>query len=225
MIRQFKRVYKQFVKDLQEGKIKDVKNVEDAEKYVGLEKLKNELLEIEVYEKQQLIDFLKSFRKDVNDKNSIMVDKTDTLRQNLDAKKNGLKEKISQIVTELQNKIDAYTDATEKPEDAKEGEEEEIQKDEKMEELSRIFQLTDFKSDLEKITEVLDDRISKLKENLEAARASSTENYFNMLNTNDYYRNKKRIQDIQEIYNIYWEKIKKEIDAFIKLKNGEIQEI
>ena len=93
-----------------------------------------------------------------------------------------------------------------------------------MEELSRIFQLTDFKSDLEKITEVLDDRISKLKENLEAARASSTENYFNMLNTNDYYRNKKRIQDIQEIYNIYWEKIKKEIDASIKPKNGE-QEI
>ena len=93
-----------------------------------------------------------------------------------------------------------------------------------MEELSRIFQLTDFKSDLEKITEVLDDRISKLKENLEAARASSTENYFNMLNTNDYYRNKKRIQDIQEIYNIYWEKIKKEINASIKTKNGE-QEI
>ena len=94
-----------------------------------------------------------------------------------------------------------------------------------MEELSRIFQLTDFKSDLEKITEVLDDRISKLKENLEAARTSSTENYFNMLNTNDYYRNKKRIQDIQEIYNIYWEKIKKEIDASIKPKNGENQEI
>ena len=225
MIRNFKRTYKQFVNDLQSGKIKDVKNVEDSEKYVGLEKLKNDLLEIEVYEKQQLIDFLKVFRKDVGDKNSIMVDKTDTLRQNLDAKKNGLKEKISQIVTELQNKIDAYTDATEKPEDAKEGEEEEVQKDEKMEELSRIFQLTDFKSDLEKITEVLDDRISKLKENLEAARTSSTENYFNMLNTNDYYRNKKRIQDIQEIYNIYWEKIKKEIDASIKPKNGENQEI
>ena len=46
-----------------------------------------------------------------------------------------------------------------------------------------------------------------------------------MLNTNDYYRNKKRIQDIQEIYNIYWEKIKKEIDASIKPKNGENKEI
>ena len=51
MIRNFKRIYKQFVKDLQEGKIKDVKNIEDSEKYIRLEKLKNELLEIEVYEK------------------------------------------------------------------------------------------------------------------------------------------------------------------------------
>ena len=32
-----------------------------------------------------------------------------------------------------------------------------------MKELSGIFQLTYFKSDLEKISEVLDDRISKLK--------------------------------------------------------------
>ncbi len=63
--------------------------------------------------------------------------------------KNGLK---SQIVTELQNQIEAYIDATEKPEDAKEGEEEEIQKDEKKKELSGIFQLTVFKRDLEKIT-------------------------------------------------------------------------
>ncbi len=57
MIRNFKRTYKQFIKDLQKEKIKDVKNLEDSEKYFGLEKLKNHLLEIEVYEKKQLIDF------------------------------------------------------------------------------------------------------------------------------------------------------------------------
>ena len=51
-----------------------------------------------------------------------MVNKTNTLRQNLDAKKK-IKRKKSQIVTELQNKIDVYTDDSEKPEDAKEGEE------------------------------------------------------------------------------------------------------
>ncbi len=45
-------MYKQFIKDLQEGKIKNVKNIEDSEKYLGLEKLKNDLLEIELYEKK-----------------------------------------------------------------------------------------------------------------------------------------------------------------------------
>jgi len=221
MIREFKRKFKQFVADLKSGKITGVKSNEDAEKYIGLEKLKNDLLEIEVYEKQQLIDFLKAFKKDVADKNSIMVEKTDILRSNLDAKKNGLKEKIQTMVTELKNKTDAYLEIKDKPENEKEEGEEEVPRDEKMEELSELFQKTDFNSDLEKITEVLDDRISKLRDQLENARAQSTEKYFNDLNTNDYYRNKKRINDIQEIYNIYWDKIQKEINNVNKPKTEE----
>ena len=50
----------------------------------------------------------------------------------------------------------------------------------------------------------------------------TTENLFGELFTNDYYRNKKRIQDIQEIYDIYWDKIKKEIDTN-KAKNSSNQ--
>ncbi len=68
MIRNFKRTYKQFIKDLQKEKIKDVKNLEDSEKYFGLEKLKNHLLEIEIYEKKTINRFLKTFRNDVGDK-------------------------------------------------------------------------------------------------------------------------------------------------------------
>jgi len=221
MIRTFKRNFKQFVADLKSGKITGVKSNEDAEKYIGLEKLKNDLLEIEVYEKQQLIDFIKAFRKDVGDKNSIMVEKTDILRSNLDAKKNGLKEKIQNMVTELKNKTDAYAEIKDKPENEKEEGEEEVPRDEKMEELIELFQKTDFNSDLEKITEVLDDRISKLRDQLENARATSTETYFNNLNTNDYYRNKKRIDDIQQIYNIYWDKIQNVISEVNKPKNPE----
>ncbi len=68
MIRNFKRTYKQFIKDLQKEKIKDVKNLEDSEKYFWLEKLKNHLLEIEIYEKKTINRFLKTFRNDVGDK-------------------------------------------------------------------------------------------------------------------------------------------------------------
>ena len=58
----------------------------------------------------------------------------------------------------------------------------------------------------------MDDRISKLRDQLDGARTANTENYFNKLMADDYYRNKKRIQDIKEIYNIYWDKIKVELD-------------
>jgi hypothetical protein len=45
-----------------------VKNLEDSEKYFWLEKLKNHLLEIEIYEKKTINRFLKTFRNDVGDK-------------------------------------------------------------------------------------------------------------------------------------------------------------
>ena len=220
MIREFKKVFKKFCNDLRNGKLQnEVKTQDDAVKYVGLEKLKNDLLEIEIWEKQKLTEFIKAFRKNVGDKNTTMQERTDTLRQSLDAKKNGLKEKIGQIVSELKNKIEAYNEAIDKPEDAKEDEEEEAPKDEKMEELSKLFIMTDFISDLEKVTEVMDDRISKLRDQLDGARTASTENYFNKIMTDDYYRNKKRIQDIKEIYNIYWDKIKVELDNNQKPKD------
>ena len=208
IIKEFKKVFKNFCNDSNSGKISDeIKTQDSAVKYVGLEKLKNDLLEIEIWEKQKLTEFIKIFRKDVDDKNIIMQERTETLRKSLEAKKNRLKEKIGQIVIELKNKIEAYNEAIDKQEDEKE----EISKDEKMEELSKIFIMTDFITDLEKITEVMDDRISKLRDQLDGARTASNENYFNKIMSDDYYRNKKKIQDIKEIYNNYWDKIKVEL--------------
>ena len=144
-----------------------------------------------------------------------MQGKTNTLREKLDAKKNGLKEKIEQIVAEIKSKIDMEA---EKQEENKEGEEEEAQKDDKLEALSTIVNSGEFNSDKDKITEVLDDRISKLKDSLDNARTISTENYFSNITNNDYYRNKKRIEDISEIYSMYYNKIKDELD---KLQKGQ----
>ena len=50
-------------------------------KYVGLETLKNNLLEIEIWEKQKLTEFKKAFRKNIEDKDTIIQERTDTLRQ------------------------------------------------------------------------------------------------------------------------------------------------
>ena len=179
--------------------------------YVGFQKLKDDLLEIEVYEKEQLTSFIKNFREEVIKIKDIMLGKTNTLREKLDNKKIGLKEKIGQIVSEFRAKMEALD--LEKLEEGKEGEEEEeAPKDEKMDNIFDILRESEFNSDKDKITEILDDRISKLKDSLDNARTISTENYFQNLTNNDYYGNKKRIEDITEIYSMYYVKIREELD-------------
>ena len=56
-------------------------------KYVGLETLKNNLLEIEIWAKVKLTEFIKTFRKNVGDKDTTMQERIDTQRQSLDVKK------------------------------------------------------------------------------------------------------------------------------------------
>ena len=109
----------------------------------------------------------------------------------------------------------------EKPEEDKEvEEEEEAPKDVKTEKLGSIFQIGEFNSDKDKITEVLDDRIL-LKDSLDNARTISNENYFANITNNDYYRNKKRIEDITEIYSMYYNKIKEELDNLQKSRDAD----
>ena len=81
-----------------------------------------------------------------------------------------------------------------------------------MDKIFDILRESEFNSDKDKITEILDDRISKLKDSLDNARTISTENYFQNLTNNDYYGNKKRIEDITEIYSMYYNKIREELD-------------
>ena len=216
MIRVFKKVFKKFCKELKEGKLPNIKSQDEGATYVGLQKLKDDLLEIEVYEKEQLTSFIKGFREEVRKINDVMQAKTNTLREKLDSKKTGLKEKIEQIVSEFRAKIEALD--VEKPEEGKE-EEEETPQDEKMARIFETLRQSEFNSDKDKITEVLDDRISKLKDSLDNARTISTENYFTNITNNDYYRNKKRIEDITEIYSMYYNKIKDELDNLQKSRD------
>ena len=69
MISEFKKVFKKFYIDLRSGKLNnEVKIQDDSVKYVGLETLKNNLIEIEIWEKQKLTKFLKAFSKNDGDK-------------------------------------------------------------------------------------------------------------------------------------------------------------
>ena len=119
----------------------NIKSQEEGGTYVGLGKLKDDLLEIEVYEKEQLTSFIKGFREEVRKINDIMQGKTNTLREKLDNKKTGLKEKIEQILSEFRAKIEALD--VEKLEEVKEGEEE-APKDEKMDKIFETLRQSEF---------------------------------------------------------------------------------
>lgn len=157
MIKIFKRKFKSFVKELQAGNTPEVKTPEDSEKYVGLIKLKNDLLEIEIYAKQEFTLAIAAFKTAIQNKNGLMTTETELLKTSLDSKKNNLKDKINSIITDLRPKIEKYDD--EKPEEGKENEQENVDPDNNLETLSKIFDLPDFNSDLEKVTEILDERI------------------------------------------------------------------
>lgn len=175
--------------------------------YVGLHKLKDDLLGMEIYEKEQLNSFIKGFQEEVRKINDVMQYKTNILKEKLDIKKNGLKVKIDQIISEIKIKNAAF----ETNEINEDGNVKEAQRDEKLEKLFYIISLGEFNTDKDKIIEILDERISKLKDSLDNARTINTKNYFSKIINNDYYRNKNKIEDITEIYSIYYNKLIEEI--------------
>ena len=195
-IEQFKKIMKKFIKDLQERKIIDIKTPDDGANYVGIKKFKDELLEIEVYEGEQLNIFIKNFKEEIRKLNDIISDKTSKLKENLKAKKIRLNEKIIQIVNEIRKKIEDYS-AIENP-DIKDG---------KMEELISIFTRGEFNSEIGRVVEIIDEEISNLKDSLDKARSIKTENYFNYISNNNYYRNKERIFDVNDIYSMFYNQI------------------
>ena len=195
-IEQFKKILKKFCKDLNERKIVNIKIPDDGANYVGLKKFKDELLEIEIYEKEQLNIFIQNFKEEIKKLNDIMADKTSKLKENLDAKKVRLNEKITQIVNETRKKIEDYN-SNENPD----------LKERKMEELISIFEIGEFNADIGRINEILDEEISNLKDSLDKARNMKTENYFNHISNNKYYRNKERIFDVNEIYSMFYNQI------------------
>ena len=202
LIEIFKKIFKKFCKELNEGKLPNIKLPDDAVSYVGLKKLKDDLLEIEIYEKEQLNIFIKNFKEEIRKINDIIQDITNKLKEKLELKKMRLKEKIDQIIKDIKVQIEIY-ESIENPDNEK--------KDENMEKLIYIFNIGDFNSDKDKVTEVLDERISKLKDSLDYKRNIRAENFFVNIIDNEYYRNKKRFDEISQIYSMYYNQITEEI--------------
>lgn len=63
-------------------------------------------------------------------------------------------------------------------------------------------------TDLEKINEIYDDKINLLKDQIELSRNTAIDSYNKNFLAKENYRNRKRIEDINEIYEFYFQKLK-----------------
>jgi hypothetical protein len=59
------------------------------------------------------------------------------------------------------------------------------------------------------MTEFFDDKIGLLKDSIDSARNIAHDNFVKENADNEYYRNRKRIQDINQVYDMYADKMKK----------------
>ena len=76
--------------------------------------------------------------------------------------------------------------------------------------------MDDIRTDLEKITEFFDDKIGLLKDSIDMARNNSHDAFTKENNESEYSRNRKRIQDINQVFEMYADKMKKNSKNFSK---------
>jgi hypothetical protein len=76
--------------------------------------------------------------------------------------------------------------------------------------LEELLDDPDLVSDIEKICEVYDDKVSALKENIETTRATEHDRLLKSHHEKEYYRNRNRINDINEIFTFYQTKLKEQ---------------
>jgi hypothetical protein len=204
LISDFKRIFKKFIVNIPASISGD-----EIENEIGLKALKDKLYEIEIYVKQKMAEMLKEFEGAVKGHNTIMVERTQKLKDELDLYKKTLKDNLTTLINDLSKKIEERNN--------KEGEGEEKiehvnklennQQDEELDKLEELFEDPDLLSDVDKITEIYEEKIGLLKDILDSTRNNATIKYFENLNEKEYYRNRKRIEDINEIYEIYKKKL------------------
>lgn len=114
--------------------------------------LTDKLLEIEIYEKQQMTTTLiKNFQNELKSVNEKMSDRTNKLKEELDLHKKTFKEALTNLQNELSTKADAYHD-----------ENSEIPKTSELDEIYDLVEDPDVNGDIEKMTDIYDDKITAL---------------------------------------------------------------
>lgn len=162
-----------------------------------IKKLTDKLMKIEVWEKQKIAERITEFKSAVKEINERMGIRTGNLKDDLELHKKVLKENLQNIQVEVEKKVESYNSE----------ENADNPKNELMEFFNEMMEDDSLWSEIDRINETYEEKISGLKEDLDKARNLAFNKFFDSLNEREYGRNKKRIEDINEIADMYHEKL------------------
>lgn len=176
-IQGFKKRFREYMKNLPENWSMDV-----IEKNIRLDLLKEKLFEMEVFTKKIVTDMIAEMEGVIEGIVSEMNQKTSSMHNNLENYKHTLKSNLQQNYEEHTKNLLNNDDEQNVDED-------------------------DIPGDIEKVIESYSEDYDKLKEMIERERNDMKTQYFTDLRLKEYYRDRKRIEDINEVYSFWQDQV------------------
>lgn len=172
--------------------IPDNWTVEIVEKNIKLENLKEKLFEMEIFTKKIVSEMIAEMEGFIENIVSEMNQKTSTMHSNLENYKQILRANLTQTYEEHLKSFTNEEDANLEDED--------------------------IPSDIDKVIEAYSEEYDKLKELIERERNEMKMNYFSELRLKEYYRDRRRIEDINEVYQFWQVQVQTSLKKLIEDK-------
>lgn len=189
-IQSFKKRLRAFIKSNP-----DVLNEDTIEANIKLRELKDKLYEIEQFNKVETAKKIDDLNNKVDTINKKMDDDLKTMKDGLDSLKT-IREDLASIIKKKQQ---SYTDEDKHNDDALDD---------------------DITNETEKVGDIFSDQIDTLYENISKERDKEKQNYFEDLKNKEYYRNRQRIEDINEAYKFWNNKVVGELKKLKEERRG-----
>jgi len=153
----FKRDFKEKTQSKVSGEVRE--KIES-----NIKELVSKLMEIEVWEKQKMKEIIEEFRRAILTTNEKMSDRTGKLKDELDNYKNPLRTSLSNLYKYIEEEISKYEEETNantaNTSNAK------LRDNKEMEEIIKIWDDIDLQSEMERITDSYEEKVSNLVRNI-----------------------------------------------------------
>jgi len=157
-----KALVSQFKRDFKEKTLNKLPFEINRDKIeANIKELINKLLEIEVWEKQKMKEVIEEFRRAFLTINEKMSDRTGKLKDELDNYKNPLRTSLANLYKTIEEEISTYEEQN-NPNNLNSNNTKIMRDNKEMEEMIKIWDEIDLQSEIERITDAYEEKVSNL---------------------------------------------------------------